>query len=282
MIRPIVDILKGIPGMQRLVQTERWKSFRHRLTLWQDGRINETYTQFFRLPSQFEALAGPVLDFVLSEREPGPLMITVLGCSNGAEPYSIASVLKTRRPQLEFVIRAYDIERNVIERAKKAIYSYEEIYDNAIITEGFTNATFERLNHSFVVKKEIKQNVNFEVGNALNPNLNADLGTSDIVYAQNFLVHMKPKEAVQAFNNICSLLNPKAALFIDGMDLSVRQKQTRTSNLTPLKYKIREIHDEARRARGAGWPYIYWGLEPFSDQKKEWQRRYATVYLKGV
>ena len=91
---------------------------------------------------------------------------------------------------------------------------------------------------------------------------------------------MKPKAAARAFNNIFSLLNPKAALFIDGMDVYLRNKLTRRNNLMPLEYKIGEIHNEARIARGAGWPYSYWGLEPFSASKREWQRRYSTIFMK--
>jgi len=52
------------------------------------------------MPTQFEALSGPVLNFPIRdrEREEKLLKIVVLGCSNGAEPYSIASVLRNQHP----------------------------------------------------------------------------------------------------------------------------------------------------------------------------------------
>ena len=66
------------------------------------------------------------------------------------------------------------------------------------------------------------------------------------------------------------------------MDLSLRHTLTLRMGLSPLEYKIEAIHAEARRARGGGWPHIYWGLEPFSSARRDWKRRYATIFLKGA
>jgi hypothetical protein len=64
------------------------------------------------------------------------------------------------------------------------------------------------------------------------------------------------------------------------MDIGLRQKWARIRQLVPLDYRIEEIHNEARRARAPGWPYHYWGLEPFMTFANDWQHRYATIYLK--
>lgn len=233
------------------------------------------------MPSQFEALSGPVLDFLLSDRKDKTLRIIVLGCSNGAEAYTIASILKNRHPDFRFTIHAYDIDEGMINKAKGASYAPDEVFNNKVITSVFVKTTFDIEKNCYIIKQGIQEHVCFDVANALDPNLKEINGTSDIVYAQNFLVHMKPKIAIKAFKNICLLLNPKAALFIDGMDVGMRQKLTRVNKLVPLKYKIEKIHNEARRARGVGWPYAYWGLEQFSTSQKRWQRRYSTVFLRG-
>ena len=64
------------------------------------------------------------------------------------------------------------------------------------------------------------------------------------------------------------------------MDIGLRQKWVHAQQLVPLNFRIEEIHNEARRARAPGWPYHYWGLEPFMTFSNDWQYRYATVYLK--
>src|SRR3989449_3499623 len=90
--------LKQLPGIRDLLQTTWWKVRRHRLTLALGQRRNCHFTCFLRLPTQFEALSGPVLDFLTQNASAKPLDIAVIGCSTGAEAYSIASVLRQRHP----------------------------------------------------------------------------------------------------------------------------------------------------------------------------------------
>lgn len=282
MKQKIKKFLENIPAVNFLIKSNIWESFIHKIVLITSDRQNTTFTGFLRLPSQYEALAGPVLDFVLSDRTDKSLKIIVIGCSNGAEPYSIASILKNRYPKLRFKIHAYDIYREIIYKAKSATFEHNEIFCNPKITSDFVNTTFDfaREKNLYTIKKEIAEHVYFDVADALDPNLREITGTSDIVYAQNFIVHLKPKNAIKAFNNICLLLNTKAALFIDGIDLDIRQKFTRKHNLVPLNYKIEEIHNEAKNERYYRWPLVYWSLEPLSTSKKDWQRRYSTIFLK--
>lgn len=273
-------IIKTIPGVKLLINTKVWKIFRHWTILQYGDRKNDTYTQFLRLPSQFEALSGPVLDFFMTKGPVEELKIVVIGCSNGAEAYSISSVLMSQQPHLRFKIYAYDIDREVVKRAKMGMFSREEIFDNKMINDGFINKTFSIKNSVYSVNNEIKSNVEFGIANALDPNLIDIVGAADILYAQNFLFHMNRKTAIRGFNNLYRILKSKAAVFIDGMDLGLRQKVTHENNLAPLQYKIEQIHNEARIARGGGWPYDYWGLEPFLTFKTNWERRYATIFLR--
>lgn len=278
----IKKFIINVPGAKRFLESNVWKLFRYKLNQRFGDRRNTTFTSFLRLHSQYEALSGPVLDFLLADDPDKTLKITVLGCSDGSEPYSIASILKNRHPKLEFKIYAYDIYKEIIYKAKSATYEREEIFCNPRTTVDFVNTTFDIENNSYKIKKEIAEHVVFGIADALlDVNLRGDIGTSDIVYAQNFLIHMKPKMARKAFNNICLLLNPKAALFIDGIDLDVRQKLTRINSLMPLDYKIIEIHNEAYNERSYGWPLYYWGIEPLLTYKTDWKQRYSTIFLKN-
>lgn len=273
------SFVKKLPGIRSLIKTTAWRILRFKITLLTSSRQNCHFTSFLRLPTQFDALSGPVIDFLLMDRIKKKLKITVLGCSNGAEPYSIASVLRNRHPDLPFAIYAYDIDRASIDKAINARYAYEEVFNTEYMTADFVSATFDREKDFYVIKEDIRKCVHFDVTDALNPELKERLGTSDIIYAQHFLIHLKPHNAVQAFNNICNLLNPKAALFIAGIEHDLVTKMTRKKNLMPLEYKIEEIHKEMG-IYGRGWPYTYTGVEPFMAVKQDWQRRYSTIFLK--
>lgn len=271
-----------LPYLERYRDSLVWKVCRHRIALTIEERANSTFTGFLRLPTQFEALGGPVVNLLARQRPESPLRIVVMGCSNGAEAYTIASILVARAPRIEFGVDAFDINDAIIEKARSACYRADEVLNNKVLTPEFIQSTFDVDQGDYRVKKEIAARVKFHVADVLSPDLATRVGRCDILFAQNFLFHLNRADAGRAFENLCSLLNPRAALFVDGMDLGLRQKRTRVRRLVPLEFRIEEIHNEARRARAAGWPNHYWGLEPFMTFARNWQRRYATIYLKDA
>jgi chemotaxis protein methyltransferase CheR len=268
------------PTERRGRRSQLWQKMRHKLALRVSDRVNSHFTGFLRLPTQFEALTFPVIDGMLGQPDhPEPLEIAVLGCSNGSEAYTIASVLKERRPHLRFRITGFDIDSDCVRTAANRRYKPEEIYNNKIIAETFVTRTFDREGDSFVVNGDIAAHVQFALADVLSPDLLRTVGLCDVVFAQNFLFHLARPRALQALNNIASLLKPGSALFIDGTDLDLRHKFVRARGLVPLDYKIRTIHEEAGRARSVGWPDQYWGLEPFMTYPRDWKVRYATIFL---
>jgi chemotaxis protein methyltransferase CheR len=271
--------IKRIPGIRALLKTASWRILRFKITLLVSRRQNRTITRFLRMPTQFEALSGPVLDFLLKNRTMDELKVIAMGCSIGAEPYSIASILRKSHPDLVFTVYAYDIDQECIDKARSARYKPEEVLNNELITSDFVNNTFDKVDGYYVIKNDIKKHVHFNVADVLDTNLSEQIGTADIVFAQHVLIHLKPKQAVKGFRNICRLLNPKAALFISGMELDMLVKLTRENNLIPCEYKVEEIYKE-RGILSKGWPYSYWGSEPFMRVRKDWQRRYSTIFLK--
>jgi len=235
-----------------------------------------------RSPTQFDALSGPVIDFLLQEDREIHLRVAIVGCSNGAEAYSVASVLCDRHPTLEFTVKGYDIDQQIIEKAQKGMYlSRDEVFNNRMITREFVRSTFDDEGAYCRLKESIKAHVSFSIADVLDDNVAEKIEASDIIYAQNFLFHLKPSMAAKALGNICRLLKQRSVLFIDGTDLPLRQRLSRKHQLVPLDYKIEDIHNEARWARAVGWPYHYWGLEPFSTSRLDWKRRYATIFLRS-
>ncbi len=267
--------------VRKLKASVSWGVFRHRIALAIEERNNSTFTGFLRLPTQFEALQGPVLDFVRERQGANTIRIVVVGCSNGAEAYTIASIMKVYAPHAAFMIDAYDINSEFIEKARTGRYAEEEVLNNKLLPVGFIQTTFRREGPDYCVREDILACVRFDVADALSPDLDAQVGLCDVLFAQNFLFHLSRRDATRAFGNLCALLKPNAAIFVDGMDIGLRQKLTRNRGLVPLDYKIAEIHNEARRARESGWPYRYWGLEPFMSVARDWRRRYATIFVRG-
>lgn len=275
-------LLKSIPGLQRAA-TSRWaKALRYRWALHFENRQGYTFTQFVRLPSQIDALTGPVMKFLGMPAPGEALRIVVIGCSSGAEPYTLSSILLERLPHLAFTIDAYDIDREVLAVARGGVYPMAQVTKNALVDAAFVAATFDRDGDNLVVKPRVAERVRFHAADATDPNLRAQIAPADIVFAQNIMCNLRRASSRRVFDNAAALLKPRAALFVDGMDPDMRASRTRKHGLVPLDVNIERIHHEAERVRGERYPGHAAGLEPFDATRRDRNRRYATIFLRGA
>lgn len=271
------DGLRRVPGAIRCVRAVRGAE--HWFTLRFARRRNYVFTKFCRLPTQLDVLASDVVPFLKADDGQSEIRIIVFGCSIGSEPYSIASVLQTRYPDLRVRMECFDIEPSVITRAKSAAYSMPELATRPPLTPSFVAATFDPVHDGVVVKPSIAESVRFAEGDLLDSALIRRLGQADVVVAQNVLYHLARRDAERGFAHLISLMKPRAALLVDGADLDLRSRLTQAAGLRPCTTALERIHDESRLERGYAWPRVYWGLEPFNPNRKDAARRFATIFF---
>lgn len=259
----------------------RMRAKHRKLLASADRSDSYTYTWFHRSPAQLDALTGPVIDHVVSLGG-APVSINVFAGSNGSEAYTIASRLMARRPDLDFSIKASDLQAEMVERATAAVYTLDEITQGLEVPEAFLERTFEKVGNLYAVKADIRSRVTFVQASLLEQQqLDQQFEQADVVFAQNVLFHMPPHLARQAFANIVRFLKPRSALFLDGMELDMRVELTKAADLRPLRFKIKEIYEYSRRQVPDDWWRYYYGTEPFSRFSRQATRRYATIFLKG-
>lgn len=277
----VSSYVKLVPGTRHVMRSPRAQRVRYWLALHFEQRSHFTFTQFQRLPTQFDALTGPVLDFLCAPRLPEPLRIVALGCSTGAEPYSISSALLARFPGLAFEIDAYDIDESVLQVARRATYAADTVLAHRLLRPDFVANTFDCDGDYFAVKRHIADRVRFHRADLLDPALPSVIQPADIVCVQNVLCNMSRTVAKRAFQNTVALLRPRSVLFVDGMDPDMRAHATHAAALTPLPFALERIHNEARVIRGERYPWYATGLEPFAAQRRDRERRYATIFTAG-
>lgn len=223
----------------------------------------------------------------LSSQKPesSTLRIAVLACSNGAEVYSILWAIRSARPDLKLIVHGLDISNEILEIAKKGVYSLEEntlvnwpIFES--VTEEEMAALFDKEREQFRIKPWLMEGINWEVADAGDPELPKRLGPQDIVVANKFLCHMAPPDAERCLRNLARLVNPGGYLFVSGIDLDVRTQVAVDLGWTPVPDLIEEIHNGDITVR-RDWPWKYWGLEPFDAKRRNWRIRYAEAFQLG-
>jgi chemotaxis methyl-accepting protein methylase len=279
---------------------DSYGQFLHRLARIQCLRAQAFSTFFLRNRPQLE-LMGRLLN---AEHRSDRLSVTVLGCSAGAEAYSVAWKIKSVLPAGRIVFHAMDISRDAVEFAKRGQYSLRakptgtEMRDclgagrwllpqsNSELTgsEVFERMTtvemdefFDRRGDVAVVKDWIKEGINWHVGDVREPGILEDLGPQDVVVASNFLCHMEDAEAERCLRNIARLVKPGGYLFVSGIDLDVRTKVARDLGWRPVEDLLEEIHEGDPCLRNQ-WPCQYSGLEPLNKGKRDWKTRYAAAF----
>lgn len=223
----------------------------------------------------------------ISEKRPpaSALKIAVVACSNGAEVYSIVWTIRSARPDLKLAVSAMDISKEIVEIAKEGVYSQEsqERVGSAIferLTEEETRTIFDCDGRHMKIQPWLKEGIDWQVGDAGDPQLAGLLGPQDIVVANKFLCHMDPPDAERCLRNIAHLVAPGGYLVVSGIDLDVRTKVALELGWTPVPELIEEIHDGDPSVR-RDWPWKYWGLEPFDRKRPDWAVRYASVFQLG-
>jgi SAM-dependent methyltransferase len=266
------------PSIAALPSIQSYGGFLHALICLQADRRQFFGTFFLRNRPQLELIRR-----LSDQKDKGStLNISVLGCSNGAEVYSILWTILSARPDLKVIMHAVDISEEVLGLAQKGVYSIDapELVDSPI----FKRMTTEEMREMFHkngdqvrIKSWIKEGIIWHLGNVGNYEILNVLGPQDIVVANNFLCHMEPPDAERCLRNIARLVKPGGYLFVSGIDLDVRTKVAHDLAWKPLQDLMEEIHDGEPILR-SDWPFKWWGLEPLNKKRPDWKIRYASVF----
>lgn len=213
------------------------------------------------------------------------LNVAVLGCSNGAEVYSILATLRRTRPELNVVLHAVDISADVLAIAQKGSYSISspELVGEVIfqrITRQEIAAMFDRQADRVTVQPWLREGIVWQHGDVRDPEVLHRVGRQDIVVANNFLCHMRPPQAEECLLGIAPLVKPGGYLVISGIDLDVRAKVALAQNWKPVATLLEEVHNGDSALRN-DWPFSYWGLEPFDRHRAHREHRYAAIFQIG-
>jgi len=180
-------------------------------TLFQELLIG--VTSFFRDPQASEILVRKGLPSLVEGKSEGKtLRLWVPGCSTGEEAYSLAILIREyltqQKRRLIVQIFASDLDSRAIETARLGLYPVGIAGD---VTPERLQRFFTKEDHSYRVKKEIRDLVVFATHNVL---ADAPFTKLDLLSCRNLLIYLEPKAQQKLLPLFHYALNPHGILFL--------------------------------------------------------------------
>jgi chemotaxis protein methyltransferase CheR len=179
--------------------------------------INETY--FFRAPQQFDALEKTIIPELIEAKKgqiKPTIRIWISAASSGEEAYTIAIIvlekLRIKFPGVHFQIFASDIDRIVIEQAKKGVYKEYAIRNvpKNLLTKYFKYDGAS----SYILSDQVKRLVTFNNINLYDAQQMRQMRDMDVVFCCNVLIYFDTASKQQVVSYIYDALNKGGYFFI--------------------------------------------------------------------
>lgn len=175
-----------------------------------DLTVGETY--FFRHAEQLRAFVEHAVPERARARGGAPLAILSAGCASGEEPYTLAMLLMSERPEHGATIRAVDVSRPALAKARRALYSAWALRETP---PALRKSFFRPHGNENELDDAVRRMVTFEERNLGidDPDLFAD-GAYDIVFCRNVLMYFTEDQARAAVARLTRSLARGGFLFL--------------------------------------------------------------------
>ncbi len=193
--------------------------------LWDFVTIN--VSEFFRNPDRYRDLQEKILPSLYTGK---PLNIWSAGCAHGAEPYSIAIILRERFPSGHKIV-ATDIDRKTLSRAKAGVYEKNDLKN---VTPERMKYFVEREDGKYAVSDCLKQYVTFVHHDLLSDDYPGGL---DLVVCRNVVIYFTEDAKERVFRGFARALRPGGILFVGETETVFNPKIIGFEPVTPFFYR---------------------------------------------
>ncbi|KAA9009763.1 CheR family methyltransferase [Histidinibacterium aquaticum] len=169
-------------------------------------------TRFFRDPEQFQMLRQKVIAPIVRRKTDEPLRVWVAGCSSGEEAYTLAMIiadeLKAQKKTLDVSIFATDIDEQMLQNAREAIYPMSALVD--VPEELRETYTIAREGH-FQIPARIRDMVRFSAHNVTR---DPPFSSVDLISCRNLLIYFDDRLQKATLPTFQYALRPDGYLFL--------------------------------------------------------------------
>lgn len=199
----------------------RFRQFIKKLTI--------NVSEFFRNPERFQELWEEILPKLLQER--AKLKIWSAGSSNGAEPYSVAIVLRELGAAHRADILGTDIDEEVLSKARQGVYSLNEVKS---LPEKLLRKYFREEAGFFHLATEIKEAVTLRKHNLLLDKFETGF---DLIICRNVVIYFKEKAKNKLYLGFHRSLRTGGYLWVGGTEPLLNYKEFGFASAATSFYK---------------------------------------------
>ncbi len=166
-------------------------------------------SELFRNPERFDELERTHLPALLAASPGRGLKVWSAGCSYGAEPYTLAVLLKELAPRARHEIVATDIDQTILARAREGIFSEQDMAN--VSRERRAKWFVERPDGTWQANPELRAAVRFSRLDLLSDPFPK---TRDLIVCRNVVIYFNDdaKEGICA--RFFDVLRPGGILFV--------------------------------------------------------------------
>lgn len=165
-------------------------------------------SEFYRNPAQWKTLEDTIIPHLLKNSKKS-IRIWSAACSTGDEPYSLAMVFSDFYPLEQIEIIATDMDKEVLDIAKKGCYHAKSIKS---LPEKYRKKFLRQDTSGFYhVSDSLKQCITFREHNLLTDTYPGNL---DLVVCRNVLIYFTEEAKDQIYKGISQSLKKDGVLFV--------------------------------------------------------------------
>ena len=187
-------------------------------------------SEFFRTPDKFSKLETDVIPDLLT-RSP-KLNIWSAGCSIGAEPYSLAMIMKEMTPGRQHRILATDLDVEILAKARKGVYTDNEL--KAIAADRKARYFDVQADGKFAVKQDIKSCIEFKRHNLLKDSFESGF---DLILCRNVVIYFTEEAKDQLYAGFFRALKPGGVLFVGATEAILNFRKLGYTSFQPFFYQ---------------------------------------------
>jgi len=207
---------------------------------------NETY--FYRGDNQFQALEEIIFPELFKKRK--KIYIWSAGCSTGEEPYTIQMVFSKTSDKYDWrgynEIYATDLSNEVIEKAKRAVYSGRTLN---LLPDEFKTKYFDMIDDDvYRVKEEIRKKVVFKSHNLLKQS--PPHSQFDIIFCRNVMIYFDRETQKYLVDNVFARVLAKDGYLFIGHSESLIGKSENFQYAHIMRSPIYKLKDINRKRGG--------------------------------